>query len=80
MELSYQRALWAAYAALDSLYDEKNTYRLPLILSEMNPFLFEPRTCADPALWEDWKRRCAALAENGRWAEILDNVRGEEAP
>lgn len=64
MKLSYQQALWAAYTALDSLYDEKNTYKLPLILSEMNPFLFEPRTCADPALWQSWTECCSAVSSS----------------
>lgn len=54
MKLSYQRALWAAYAVLDELYKEKgDTIKLAEILSEMNPFLFIPRTCADPALWAE---------------------------
>lgn len=66
MKLSYQRALWAAYSVLDELYKEKgDTVKLAEILSEMNPFLFIPRTCADPALWEEWKKCCSKIDDSG---------------
>ncbi len=54
MNLSYQQALWAAFTILDKLYDEQDCKNLRLILSEMSPFTFEDRICADPALWESW--------------------------
>ncbi|MBD5111806.1 MAG: hypothetical protein HDT42_04635 [Ruminococcaceae bacterium] len=66
MKLSYQRALWAAYSVLNELYKEKgDTIRLAEILSEMNPFLFIPRTCADPALWVEWKKCCSKIDDSG---------------
>lgn len=65
-KLSYQRALWAAYSVLDELYKEKgDTTKLVQILSEMNPFLFTPRICADPALWVVWKDCCSAIDDSG---------------
>ena len=54
MNLSYQQALWAAFTILDKLYDEEHCKNLRFILSEMSPFTFEDRICADPALWESW--------------------------
>ena len=54
MNLSYQQALWAAFTILDKLYDEQDCKNLRFILSEMSPFTFEDRICADPALWESW--------------------------
>lgn len=66
MELSYQRALWAAYSVLDELYEKKgDTVKLVQILSEMNPFVFKDRVCADPALWEEWKKCCSKIDDSG---------------
>lgn len=66
MKLSYQRALWAAYSVLDELYEKKgDTVKLIQILGEMDPFLFIPRTCADPALWAEWKKCCSKIDDSG---------------
>ncbi|MDE7398709.1 MAG: hypothetical protein K2N06_04185 [Oscillospiraceae bacterium] len=35
------------------------------ILSEMDPFLFIPRICADPALWVEWKKCCSKIDDSG---------------
>lgn len=65
-KLSYQRALWAAYAVLDKLYKEKgDATKLLQIISEMDPFLWIPRTCADPALWAEWKKCCSKIDDSG---------------
>ena len=65
MNLSYQRALWAAYTILDMVYDENEYHKLRFILSEMNPFIFENRTCSDPALWQSWTECCSATNSSG---------------
>lgn len=66
MKLSYQRALWAAYSVLDKLYKEKgDATKLLQIISEMDPFLWIPRTCADPALWVEWKKCCSKIDDSG---------------
>lgn len=54
MNLSYKQALWASYTILDTIYDEMAYHKLRFILSDMSPFTFEDRICADPALWEMW--------------------------
>lgn len=54
MKLTYQQALWASYTILDTIYDEQKYQKLRFLLSDMSPFTFEDRICADPALWETW--------------------------
>ncbi len=65
MNLTYQRALWAAYTVLERLFNDKDPYKLGEILSEMNPFLFTSRVCADPYLWVVWTDCCKAINNSG---------------
>lgn len=65
MKLSYQRALWAAYTVLERLFNDEDPYKLGELLSEMNPFLFTPRVCADPYLWSVWTDRCKSVDSSG---------------
>lgn len=65
MKLTYQRALWAAYTVLDRLFNDNDPYKLLQILSEMDPFVFTSRVCADPYLWVVWTDCCKAVNDSG---------------
>lgn len=85
MNLSYKQALWAAYTMLDVLYDEQDCENLRFILSEMSPFTFKDRICADPALWESWLE-CSKNVNNSGSLEfeqvmptLIDFLKANEA-
>ena len=75
--MTYKQGFFVMFNLLDDYYlEDVNNNDLAILLSSMNPGLFEGSYSADPAYWEDWKRilREKAIKEPISTDSLLDMI------
>ncbi|MGI6216887.1 MAG: hypothetical protein ACOYIK_04670 [Coriobacteriales bacterium] len=65
-------AFVAVFYALDAAYDESKDEEIGKYLSDANPFLFNDRDSADPAIFEEYQGKF--LNQFGDWAGVEESL------